>query len=318
MIYSILAIWILLTIVNNPGGFTKQFISGVSYSMVLILVSIGLTLILGLMGVVNFAHGVFFTIGGYVAYTLISQIGVPFFAALLIVPIAVGLFGTLTELTLIRRIYDQDPEVGLLLTFGLAVILRKVIVAIYGPQFRTLPVPSVISQPFSIGVATIPGIQLFTIFLTAIIVAGLVFALQRTMFGVSIRAGVQDASMAEMTGINLSVRFTVLFSVGVALAALPGMLQAAAVGFNPLSGDSYIILAFVIVVVGGMGSIAGNILASFLIGVSTFIVPIMLELTLNLERLGISGIGQVVPFVIMVIVLLTQPRGLMGEEGFLE
>lgn len=317
-VYAILGVWVLAALVADPSGFTKQFISGVSYSMILILVSIGLTLILGLMGVVNFAHGVFFTIGGYTAFTLMSQFGLPFFYALILVPIIVGVIGAVFERTLIRRTYDQEPVVGLLLTFGLAVILRKVIIAVYGTQFRTIEVPVIIGQPIPVGVTNIPGIRLFTVFVTTVLIIALVLFLRRTLFGVSIRAGVQDAQMAEMVGVNLSTRFTVLFSVGVALAALPGMLQAAAVGFNPLIGDTYIILAFVVVVVGGMGSIAGNILASFLVGLSTFIAPEMLELVLNLDQLGISGIAEVIPFLIMVIVLLARPRGLLGEEGFLE
>jgi branched-subunit amino acid ABC-type transport system permease component len=318
VIYGLLVVWMITTLVLRPGLFIDQLVSGLVFGMILVMIALGLSLILGLMGIVNFAHGAFFMIGGYVAFAMVMQFDIPFLVVLVAVPLIVGIIGALTEVVTIRPLYDKDPGIGLLLTFGLATIIEVVVRIFYTSQTRTITTPTLLDSPVSLGVTTIPAIRLFTVLVGVLSVVGLYTLIHRTNIGLIIRAGVQDAEMAEMTGIDLPRYLTLVFGLGVGLAGLAGLLRGTEVGIFPGMGSTFIIIVFVIVAVGGMGSLFGSVVGGLLIGVATFIGPTMLSIIFDLSQYGLGSIDNIIPFLIMIVVLLDRPQGLFGEEGFIE
>ncbi len=318
--YVLLTLWVLLTIAVQPSLFATQLVNGLVYGMILVMIALGLALILGLMGVINFAHGWFFMLGGYLAFAVIAQAGLPVWVALIAAPVAVGLVGVVMERFLLRRLYGTDPINGLLLTFGVALMLEEAIRFYWGsaPLSYTL---GIMSEPVNLGVTRVAGIRIFTTVVGIVSVIGVYLLIVRTDFGLSIRAGVQDAEMTELVGENLPVKFTILFFLGSLLAGLAGVLRGGETGIDPGMGALFIILVFVVIVVGGMGSFFGSVVGGLLIGVTAFLVPTMLRAlatATGLDFIALDGVRRVVPFVVMIIVLLDRPRGLFGEEGFLE
>jgi len=313
--------WILLTAFRQTSLFFTQFVNGLMFGMILVMIALGLALILGLMGVMNFAHGALFMIGGYVSFTIIAQFDGPFFLALVLAPLAVGLLGLLMETVTLRPIYGTDPINTLLLTFGLTLMFEEATRFIWGASPLSYQTAPVLSSPVDLYVTTVPGISLFTVILGMLAVTAVYLLIIRTDFGLAIRAGVQDAEMAYLSGENLRLKFTILFVIGTMLAGLAGLLRGAETGIDPGMAGLFIILVFVVIVVGGMGSFFGSVVGGLLIGISMFIGPLLLSTAANLT--GIAGlhppgVQRVIPFIIMIIVLLIRPRGLFGEEGFLE
>ena len=320
--YAVLALWFLATIITEPTLFLVQFIGGFFYGMILVMIALGLALILGLMGVINFAHGALFMFGAYFAYTTVVQLGLPYLAALVIAPLAVGLIGIGMEVLTIRSLYDEPPETALLLTFGLAMMFEEIVRFFWGASPKTYPAASFLTQSVSLaGITTIPGTRLFTV-AVGIVMVGLIYLLiDRTEFGLTIRAGVQDGEMTEVVGVNLPLRFTAMFFIGATLAGLAGVLRSTEVGLGPGMGGTFIILVFVVIVIGGMGSFAGAIVGGLLVGWARFLGPLMLRTAAdvtNIQALALPGIAGIIPFLLMIVVLLDRPRGLFGEEGFLE
>ncbi len=266
------------------------------------LMALGLSLILNLSGVINFAHGGFLAIGAYLAYTLIPFIG--FWGALVVAPILTAFIGLLVERFLIRRLYGRDPLYSLLLTFGLAYIFEDGTRYIWGAQSLPYPIPAWLASPLSKQFFFLTGYRLFMVLLVAIAVIGLFFILNRTRLGMRIRAGTLDLEMVSALGVNVRVLRNLNFGLGIYLAGLAGVLAAGMLGLQPTIGTSLIMPSFVAIIVGGLGSLPGTLLGGLLIGVASGIATVFLP-----------SATEAVMYAMMGVVLLVRPQGLLGEEG---
>jgi branched-chain amino acid transport system permease protein len=266
------------------------------------LMALGLSLILNLSGVINFAHGGFLAVGGYLAFVLIPYIG--FWGALLLSPLLVALIGLLIERVLIRRLYGRDPLYGLLLTFGLAFIFEDGTRFIWGPQSLPFQVPSWLVTPLSPDYFFVTGYRLFMVLVVAIAVVGLFLILSRTRLGMRIRAGTLDLETVSVLGVNVRILRNLNFGLGVYLAGLAGVLAVGQLGLQPTIGSSLIMPSFVAIIVGGLGSLPGTLLGGLLIGVASGVTTVFFP-----------SATEAVIYVMMALVLLVRPRGLLGEEG---
>ncbi|ARS91724.1 branched-chain amino acid ABC transporter permease [Natrarchaeobaculum aegyptiacum] len=312
---------IVLTVAVHPRLFAQNLLGGVVYGLVLALIALGLALILGLLGVVNFAHGGLFMLGAYGAYEIIAMQGLPFWVAFLVVPLAVGAVGVAMEVGVLRRLYGENPLIGLLATFGVFIMIEEATRARWGGTPLTFDLPAVLQGSITFGVGRIATIRLLTIVVATLVIVGTYLLMYRTDFGLTIRAGLQDREMAGFIGIDIPTRFTIVFFLGSAMAGLAGVLRGAETGMDLAMGFEYVLLAFVIVIVGGVGSIFGSVVAGLLIGIGVFVAPVMvraLATATGIDALAVPGIGGIVPFLIMLAILLIRPRGLFGEEGLLE
>jgi branched-subunit amino acid ABC-type transport system permease component len=317
----LVAVLLLNAAVQETGLFIDQAIGGLVYGMILVMVSLGLALVLGLMGVVNFAHGALFMLGGYFTYAAMATYGLPFWLALLVAPLAVGVVGIAMEVVVLRRLYDQNPIIGLLATFGLTLMVEEAVRFVWGPNALQPTKPGFLQGGTDLVVTQVGTYRLFSVGVSAVAVAVVYYLISKTDFGLTVRAGVQDAGMTEFVGVNLSLRFTAMFLLGSVIAGLGGALRVVEFGVNPGAAEEFVILAFVVVVVGGVGSLFGSVVAGLLVGWSQFLVPVMLSAlatATGIAALEISGIGRIIPFLVMIVVLLVRPRGLFGEEGLLE
>jgi branched-subunit amino acid ABC-type transport system permease component len=305
----------------RPGLFVDNAVGGLVYGMLLVMVALGLSLILGLMGVVNFAHGALFMLGAYFSYQVAAVWGLSFWAALVLAPLLVGVVGVLLEVTTLRPLYGKEPIVGLLVTFGLTLMIEEATRAVWGGAPLGVDKPDLLATSTDLGVTQIGTYRLFAVAVAGLTVAAAYLLISRTEFGLTVRAGVQDGEMTEFLGVNLPLRFTAMFFVGSAVAGLGGALRAAEFGMDTGMAQEFVILAFVVVVVGGVGSLFGSVVAGILIGEAVFLTPVVLDSLAQISgvaAVSIDGVGAVVPFVVMFLVLLVRPRGLFGEEGFLE
>jgi len=305
----------------RPGLFVDQAVGGLVYGMILVLVALGLSIILGLLGVVNFAHGALFMLGAYLTFQVMSVWGLPFVAALVLVPIAVGVVGLLMERLVLQHVYEENPLVGFLATFGLALMLEDVIRAVWGGTPLSVQIPTVLSSGVDLAVTTVARFRLFTVLLAALTVLAVYLLIDRTDFGLSIRAGVLDREMAAFLGVNMPIRFVFVFFLGTAIAGLGGVLRGTGVIIDVGMGQSMVILAFVVVVVGGVGSLFGSVVAGFLIGEAIYLTPTVLRslsIVTGVGAIDVPAIGGLMPYLVMIFVLLVRPRGLFGQEGFLE
>ena len=266
------------------------------------LMAVGLSLILNLSGVINFAHGGFLALGAYIAYSLMPHIG--FWGALVAAPLLTALLGLVVERVLIRRLYGRDPLYSLLLTFGLAYIFEDGTRYIWGPQAVPYPIPGWLSSPLSSDLFFLTGYRLFMVGLVGAVIAGLFFILNHTRLGMRIRAGTLDLEMVSVLGVNVRVLRNLNFGLGIYLAGLAGVLAAGMLGLQPTIGSSLIMPSFVAIIVGGLGSIPGTLFGGLLIGVASGVTALFLP----------SGTEAVI-YVMMGVVLLVRPRGLLGEEG---
>jgi branched-chain amino acid transport system permease protein len=266
------------------------------------LMALGLSLILNLSGVINFAHGGFLAIGAYIAYTLIPYVG--FWGALVIAPFLTAILGLLVERILIRRLYGRDPLYSLLLTFGLAYIFEDGTRFIWGAQSVPYAIPGWLSTPLSTQFFFLTGYRLFMVALVAIAVGALFFILNRTRLGMRIRAGTLDLETVSVLGVNVRILRNLNFGLGIWLAGLAGVLAAGMLGLQPTIGTSLIMPSFVAIIVGGLGSLPGTLLGGLLIGVASGIATVF-----------VPSATEAVIYVMMGLVLLVRPRGLLGEEG---
>ncbi|HLH91331.1 MAG TPA: branched-chain amino acid ABC transporter permease [Xanthobacteraceae bacterium] len=277
------------------------------------LMALGLSLILNLSGVINFAHGGFLAIGGYVAYQLIVGIsfgghvllpGIGFWGALIVAPFVTALLGLLIERVLIRRLYGRDPLYSLLLTFGLAFMFEDGTRFLWGAQSLPYQVPSWLLSPLSSDYFFITGYRLFMVAIVAIAVIGLFLILGYTKLGVRIRAGTLDLETVSVLGVNVRWLRSLNFGLGIYLAGLAGVLAVGQLGLQPTIGTSLIMPSFVAIIVGGLGSLPGTLLGGMLIGVASGITTVYFP-----------SATEAVIYVMMALVLLVRPRGLLGEEG---
>lgn len=307
--------------VQEPGFFIDQAIGGLVYGMILVMISLGLALVLGLMGVVNFAHGALFMLGGYFTYAAMASYGLPFWVALLIAPVGAGVVGIVMEVIVLRRLYGKNPIIGLLATFGLTLMISEGVRFVWGASAVQPDKPAFLTGGTDLLVTQVGTYRLFTVVVSAVSVAAVYYLITNTDLGLTVRAGVQDGEMTEFVGVNLPIRFTAMFFLGSAIAGLGGALRVVEQGMDPGVGQDLVLLAFVVVVIGGVGSIFGSVVAGLLVGWAQFLVPAVLSalaITTGISSIDVTGIGVLVPFLVMIVVLLVRPRGLFGEEGLLE
>ncbi|ATJ88926.1 branched-chain amino acid ABC transporter permease [Ralstonia solanacearum] len=279
---------------------TNGLIIGAFY----VLMALGLSLILNLSNVINFAHGGFLVIGGYLAYTITPYVG--FWGALLLAPPLTAAIGLVLERLLIRRVYGRDPLYSLLLTFGLAFIFEDGTRFIWGAQGKPVTIPAALSQPLSSALFFITGYRLFMVATVAVTVALLFLLLRRTRLGIRIRAGTLDLETVAALGINVGRLRALNFGVGIFLAGLSGVLAAGQLGLEPTMGTGLLMPSFIAIIVGGVGSLTGTLLGGLLIGVASGITAVF-----------VPAASEAVIYVMMALVLLLRPRGLLGEEGML-
>jgi branched-chain amino acid transport system permease protein len=279
---------------------TNGLIIGAFY----VLMALGLSLILNLSNVINFAHGGFLVIGGYIAFTITPYVG--FWGALLIAPPLTALVGLLVERVLIRPLYGRDPLYGLLLTFGLAFIIEDGTRFLWGAQGKPVTVPAVLAQPLSSEFFFVTGYRLFMVLMVIVAVALLFLLLRYTRLGIRIRAGTLDLETVAALGINVRMLRSLNFAVGIFLAGLSGVLAAGQLGLEPTMGTGLLMPSFIAIIVGGVGSLAGTLLGGLLIGVASGVTAVFLP-----------AASEAIMYVIMALVLLVRPRGLLGEEGML-
>jgi branched-subunit amino acid ABC-type transport system permease component len=282
-----------------------QALHGLFFGAALALLALGLTVIFGLLGVMNFAHGELFMLGAYAGIVVIG-LTQSFWAALVLAPLAVGAIGALTEVLTLRPIYRREPLYGLILTFGLALAFREVVREVWGGDMRRIfePIPG--SVPL-LGMIY-PRYRLFLLAFSLLLLLVLWLFFTRTRAGIIVRAAVQDAEMLDGLGVNVARVFTLTFAGSSALAALAGLLLAPVITVYPTMGVEWILLAFIVVILGGMGSMGGSVLAAFLIGEAQN----LFSLWMNPQRVSIAI------FAIMIFVLIVRPRGFFGREGVLE
>ena len=282
-----------------------QLLHGLVFGAALGLLALGLTVIFGLLGVMNFAHGELYMLG---AYAGIAVVGVThsFWTALIVAPLAVGAIGAVTEVVTLRPLYRREPLYGLILTFGLALVFREAVRQIWGGDMRRIQPPVTGSTPL-LGMVY-PNYRLFLLAASSILLLAIWLFFTKTRAGILVRAAVQDAEMLDGLGVNVPRVFTLTFAGSAALAALAGLLLAPIFTVYPQMGVEMILLAFIVVILGGMGSMGGSVVAALAIGLAQS----LLTLWMNPQRVAIAI------FALMIVVLIVRPRGFFGREGVLE
>jgi branched-chain amino acid transport system permease protein len=280
------------------GQLMLGLVNGSFYAML----SLGLAVIFGLLGVVNFAHGALYMIGAYVAWFSMDRWGVSYWWALLLGPLIVGLLGAVIERLLLKRLYKLDPLYGLLLTFGLALILQGVFQQYYGSSGQSYAPPEQLSGATNLGFMFLPNYRGWVVAVSLIVCFGTWFLIERTQLGALLRAGTENPALVQAFGVNVPLMVTLTYAGGAALAGLAGVLAAPVIQISPLMGSNLIIVVFAVVVIGGMGSIVGSIITGLVLG--------LIE---GLTKVFYPEASNVVVFVIMAIVLIIRPAGLFGK-----
>ena len=283
-----------------------QVFTGLVLGMIYVLLAIGLSLIFGLMTVVNFAHGALYMLGAYFGVFLLGYTR-SFWVALIVAPLMVGALGLLIERFLIRRLYGRSPDDPLLLTFGLSLILVEGVKVFWGKIDLTLDPPRALAGAVDLGFMTFPAYRIFLIAVTVAVLIALYFFLGRTNIGLIIRAGSRDPLMVRALGIDLGRIWLFVFGIGTALAGLAGILAGPMRGAYAEMGVTMVIESFVVIVVGGMGSLFGAVVAGLLIGQ-----------VVGLTTLFVPKLAEIMVFLVMAVVLLVRPSGLFGEAGLME
>jgi branched-chain amino acid transport system permease protein len=279
---------------------TNGLIIGAFY----VLMALGLSLILNLSNVINFAHGNFLALGGYLAYTLSPTLG--YWGALLVSPLITALIGLIVERLMIRRVYARDPVYSLLLTFGFAFVMQDFARYVWGPNGLPLGLPEFLAQPISADLFFITWYRVFMVSVVIVSVLALFAFLRYSQAGIRIRAGTLDLETVASLGVNISLLRTFNFALGCMLAGLSGVLAAGQIGLNPNMGDDLLMPSFIAIIVGGVGSLIGTLFGGLLIGVAAALTTVFYP-----------SASEAVIYAIMMIVLLVRPRGLMGEEGMM-
>jgi branched-chain amino acid transport system permease protein len=282
-----------------------QLFTGLALGAIYVLFAIGLSLIFGMLTVVNFAHGAFYMVGAYVGLFLLSM-GGNFWLCLIAVPLIVGTVGMVVERFLIRPLYGRGIDYPLLLTFGLSYILVELVRIAFGTSGYPFDTPDALQGAVDIGIGYFPLYRLFIIGATAVVLLGLWLFLERTSFGLIIRAGARDPLIVRVLGVDVSRVWLVVFGIGTAIAGFAGLLAAPLQGVIPEMGSTILAEAFVVTVVGGMGSIGGAVVAGLLVGV-----------VVSMTSLFAPEMAKVSIFALMAIVLLFRPQGFFGRAGLM-
>ncbi len=285
-------------------AFLGQLMLGLVNGSFYAMLSLGLAVIFGLLGIVNFAHGALYMMGAYVAWLCLEKFGLNFWAALLIAPLVVGALGVAVERTLLKRLYNIDPIYGLLLTFGLALIAEGIFRDQFGVSGQQYPVPEALQGATNLGFMVLPNYRAFVIVASLVICLSTWYTIERTRLGAYLRAGTENPKLVQAFGINVPVMVMLTYGAGAGLAAMAGVLAAPVIQITPLMGANLIIVVFAVVVIGGMGSILGSIITGLVLG--------LIE---GLTKVFYPEASSIVVFVIMAIVLMIRPAGLFGKEA---
>jgi len=284
-------------------AFLGQLLLGLVNGSFYAMLSLGLAVIFGLLGIVNFAHGALYMMGAYVAWFAMEKFGIGFWASLVIAPLVVGALGVVAERTLLKRLYKIDPIYGLLLTFGLALIAEGIFRDQFGVSGQQYAVPEALQGATDLGFMILPNYRAFVVFASLTVCLSTWWIIERTRLGSYLRAGTENPALVQAFGVNVPMMVMLTYGAGAGLAALAGVLAAPVIQITPLMGSNLIIVVFAVVVIGGMGSILGSILTGLALG-----------LVEGLTKVFYPEASSIVVFVIMAIVLMIRPAGLFGKE----
>ena len=282
------------------GQLLLGLVNGAFYAML----SLGLAVIFGLLGIVNFAHGALYMLGAFAAWIMMDQLGINYWGALILAPIVVGILGMVIERVFLKHLYKLDEIYGLLLTFGLTLIAEGIFRELYGVSGQSYPVPELLQGATNLGFMVLPNYRAWVVLVSLVVCLGTWYLIERTRLGAYLRAGTENAPLVQAFGINVPMMVMLTYGAGAALAALAGVLAAPIIQVNPLMGSNLIIVVFAVVVIGGMGSILGSV-----------ITGIGLGLVEGLTRVFYPEASSIVVFVVMVLVLMVRPAGLFGKEA---
>ena len=285
----------------TPDYIVTQIFNGLVNGGFYALLALGLSIIFGMLRIVNFAHGAMYMLGAFVAYYGAQYVHLPFFAALVVAPVVVGAFGLLIEVVLLRRLYDLDPLYNLLFTFALVLMIEDGMRLAAGALGSPYDTPAILQGATNLGFTLYPTYRLFVIAVCLVVCAAVYVVVERSALGARIRAATEKPELTQAFGINTRRLVSGVFAFGVALAGFAGVLNAPNTNVTPTMGDSIIIQTFAIVVIGGLGSILGSIVAGFAVGVLAAVGAVFFP-----------QISNTLIFILMVLVLLVKPTGLFG------
>jgi branched-chain amino acid transport system permease protein len=267
------------------------------------LLSLGLAVIFGLLNVINFAHGAQYMLGAFAAWMLLNFLGIGYWPALVLAPIAVAITGVILEKLFLSRLYRLDPLYGLLLTFGVTLILEGLFRSLYGTSGQPYSPPAMLTGAVNLGFMVLPIYRGWVVLASIVICFATWFVIEKTPLGATLRAATENPTLVQAFGINVPRMITLTYAFGVGLAGLAGVLAAPVYQVSPLMGSNLIIVVFAVVVIGGMGSILGAIVTGFALGIFE-----------GLTKVFYPPASNIVVFVIMALVLLVRPAGLFGRE----
>ncbi len=281
----------------------SQLLLGLVNGSFYAILSLGLAIIFGLLNVINFAHGALYMMGAFLAWMGMAYLGLNYWTMLILAPILIGLFGIVIEKTMLRWLYKLDHIYGLLLTFGITLMLEGIFRSVYGVSGQPYAVPESLSGAFDLGFMMLPKYRGWVVVASISVCLVTWYLIEKTKLGAYLRAGTENPKLVEAFGINVPLIVTCTYGFGVALAALAGVLAAPVIQVSPLMGSNLIIVVFAVVVIGGMGSILGSIITGLAIGIIE-----------GMARVFYPELSATVVFIVMAIVLLLRPAGLFGKE----
>lgn len=286
-----------------PQALFVQLLLGLINGSFYALLSLGLALIFGMLNIINFAHGALYMMGAFVAWMLLNYLGIPFWPALILAPLIVAVFGMVLERTMLARLYHLDHLYGLLLTFGLALLIEGAFRQVYGVSGRVYPTPELLQGGTNLGFMFLPNYRAFIVVIALVVCVGVWYFIERTRIGSYLRAGTENSELLQAFGVNVPRMITLTYGLGVGLAAFAGVLAAPIYQVHPLMGFHMIIIVFAVVVVGGLGSMMGAVVTGLLLGIVE-----------GFTRVFYPEASATVIFIIMAIVLLLRPQGLFGRR----
>jgi branched-chain amino acid transport system permease protein len=281
----------------------SQLLLGLVNGSFYAMLSLGLAVIFGLLNVINFSHGALYMMGAFLAWMGIEYWGLNYWVMLVLSPLLVGVFGVVIEKTMLRHLYKLDHLYGLLLTFGITLVVEGVFRSFYGVSGQPFQVPEALAGATDLGFMVMPNYRAWVVLASLAVCLSTWFVIEKTKLGAYLRAGTENPKLVEAFGVNVPLMVTLTYGFGVALAGFAGVLAAPIIQVQPLMGQNLIIVVFAVVVIGGMGSIMGSILTGLALGVIE-----------GLTKVFYPEFSSTVVFLVMVVVLLLRPAGLFGKE----
>ena len=281
----------------------SQLVLGLVNGSFYAVLSLGLAVIFGMLNVINFSHGALYMLGAFGAWMGLNYFNLNYWAMLLLAPLLVGLFGIIIEITMLRRLYQLDHLYGLLLTFGITLMLEGLFRSFYGASGQPYLVPASLTGASDLGFMILPNYRAFVVLASLTVCFATWYGIEKTRLGAYLRAGTENPKLVEAFGVNVPLMVMLTYGFGTALAAFAGVLAAPVIQVSPLMGSNLIIVVFAVVVIGGMGSIMGSIITGLSLGVIE-----------GLTRVFYPPASATVVFVIMALVLMVRPAGLFGRE----